>query len=208
MTECEADWYYLSGHQGRQFSADEDRFDTGLDMANTLSRAGFFNEPYHIGRWDKGSLEEPDKGERAHEVYMTMSEDEWVYELGRSDNPLYNAPHENCLGLILVGCNSLTYRSVRSKLNQYFPNAVIIGLISKEIAAINKIMKVVKPLGREFFIDPKWTIDPEELAAKLTPVAANQDHLAVMADGNFYFRAGKRIQVLGCEDEVLPEHTR
>lgn len=208
MTDCEADWYYLSGHHGRQFAADDDRFENGLDLANYLSRAGFFNEPYHMGRWHSATLEQPDKGQRKDEIYMTMSEDDWLYELGPSDNPLYNAPHENCLGVMLVGCNSLAFRSVRAKLNQYFPNAVIIGVISKEVAAINKILKVIKPLGREFFIDPKWTIDPEELAARLTPVTANQDHLAVLADGNFYFRAGKRVQVLDCEEEVLPEHTR
>src|SRR5215510_12685443 len=45
MMQCEADWYYLSGHHGRQFAADADRFDSGLDLENFLSRAGFFNEP-------------------------------------------------------------------------------------------------------------------------------------------------------------------
>src|SRR5262245_11171299 len=32
MTECEADWYYLSGHHGRQFKRDTERFDKKWDL--------------------------------------------------------------------------------------------------------------------------------------------------------------------------------
>src|SRR5262249_38989796 len=131
MTQCEADWYYLSGHHGRQFEQDTERFTNNMEMNNTLSRTGFFNEPYHVGRWHQATLEDPYKGESPSEVYMTTSDDDWGTGLGPEDNPLYNTPHENCKGLLLVGCNSLINRVTRGMLNKYFPNAVIIGLISR-----------------------------------------------------------------------------
>lgn len=207
MTQVEADWYYLSGHHGRQFDRDTERFANNMEMNNTLSRTGFFNEPYHTGRWDRATLEDPYQGEDPQEVYMTTSEDDWGAGLGPQDNPLYNAPHEQCKGMLLVGCNTLANRQTRRMLNTYFPNAVIIGLISRETDALTKILNVIRPLGPQFFIDPKGTIDPTELAERLFTPGQFKDYVGVLADGKFHVRL-KRTNVLAADEPVTHANTQ
>ncbi len=172
---------------------------------NGISRSGFFNEPYHKGRWRNATSDEPAGGELPDEVYMTTSEDDPDNVPGPQWNPLYNEPHENCRGVMLIGCNSLIFRDTRRTLSKYFPNAVIIGLHSTETNSLAKILKVVRPLGRDFFIDPKGTIDPTELADKLTPPKTTADFLSVIADGKFHFRYKGDVNVMNADDEITSE---
>src|SRR5262245_40347230 len=197
MTQIVADWYYVSGHHSSQFITDLNRFPGVLEFANEQEKGGFFNEPYHLGRFEHGTPGDPLRGEQPGEVFMDSTDDTWAGgRLGPEDNPLYNTPHENCRGVMLVGCNSLLFRRARVLLSQYFPNAVIIGLISKEANTITRIMDVIKPLGPDFFLDPKSAIPPQELAARLTPRLISVDKIGVISDGMLHFRTPTRMQVV------------
>jgi hypothetical protein len=194
MTEVEADWYYLSGHHGRQFASDGEDLDM-REHAHTQKEIGFFNEPYHTGPWDKASASDPDKGRSGKDVYMTTSSDDWVYTLGPEDNPLYNSPHEGCKGVLLIGCNSLRYTATRVALTKYFPSAVIIGLMSRESNGISRVMKVADKYGRSFFKDPT-SVDPYELNRTLNPFQGQFDGMAVMHAGTLYlWKSGKEWSV-------------
>ena len=187
MTGVEADWYYLSGHHGREFASD---FSGGgvtlLEHVNSQFYVGFFNEPYHMGPWRRASVNDPKAGESSLDVYMTTSGDDWVYDLGPQDNPLYNAPHTNCKGVLLVGCNTLVYKQDRIMLNKYFPNALIMGLMSGENNSIRKIVKTSHGYGRKLFTNPE-SIDPVELVNKLNPQLAIIDRMGVMKNGMLYY---------------------
>lgn len=207
MTQVEADWYYISGHHSSQFITDLHRFDGDvLAFANEQEKGGFFNEPYHVGRFELGSPESPLRGARSDEVFMDSTDDTWEGgRLGPEDNPLYNAPHDQCKGVMLVGCNSLLFRRARVLLSQYFPNAVVIGLISKEANTIGRIMDVIKPLGRDFFLDPKSSISPQELAARLTPRLISVDKIGVIADGLLHFRTPTRMQAVPVDTRITKD---
>jgi hypothetical protein len=186
MRYVEADWYYLSGHHGRQFEADIRDHDDTRQHVNEQQFVGFFNEHYHHGPWDHASAADPKAHAGPHDVYMTMTWDEWVYDLEPKDNPLFSAPHTNCKGVMLVGCNTLVYKHVRLKLNEYFPNALIIGLLSTENNSISKILKVSQKYGRKLFTNPE-TIDPVQLTRDLNPFVASVDNMAVMKGGTLYY---------------------
>lgn len=190
MTEVEADWYYLSGHHGRRFRSDGANQDSRTHL-NGQEHVGFFNEHYHHGPWDHGAPDNPDAHASPRDVYMSTSTADWVYELGPTDNPLYSAPHTQCRGVMLVGCNTLIYKKVRQQLVHYFPNAVVIGLMSRETSSITAILRVAHQHGRQFFTDPK-SIDPVDLCNELNPNAWSPDKLGVISDGVCYFRVNHR----------------
>ncbi|MEP0847866.1 MAG: hypothetical protein HRF50_13735 [Phycisphaerae bacterium] len=208
MTQVEADWYYLSGHHGRQYMVDGEEL-SGREHFNQQEVAGFFNEPYHLGPWEHASQDDPDAGRSANDVFMKTSQDDWVYEPGPDDNPLFTSPHESCKGVFLVGCNGLAYRASREKWAEYFPNSLIIGAISREANSISKILKVVQEYGKDFLADPT-DYDPEELIWKLNPRPTPLDVLAIIHSGTFYFPVfvSKRVQALSPEEPVLLEHTQ
>ena len=67
---------------------------------------------------------------------------------------------------------------------------------------------MIRPLGRDFFIDPKSAIDPAELATRLNPPGTQHDFIGVLADGKFHFRFFSTTHSVGFEDELQSEHGR
>lgn len=186
MMSCEADWYYISGHHGREFKV-QGKQDSALYHYNSQKSTGFFNEPYHHGPWTYGSDDNPTAHASANDVYMSMTTDGPGCEgPDPQDNPLYTSPHNDCMGVFLIGCNSMVYHYVRLKLVKYFPNALIIGLMGKEGAAMKKTQRVIQEYGREFFTDPD-SIDAEELIHKLNPNRFAGDKMGVIQHGKMHF---------------------
>ncbi len=204
MTEVEADWYYVSGHHSRQYVADNDDLD-GVDLYNRAEYAGFFNEPYHLGTWEHADRENPDEGRSANDVYMHTGSD-WVYDMGPEDNPLFTAPHEDCRGVMLIGCNTLSYRCSRIMWSNYFPNAVVIGLRTRESNAITKVLKLVKEYGRNFLLNPS-EYDPEEMVRKLNPFSSPFDMMGILHGGTYYFRGfpSGKVRAIAPDADVQSE---
>jgi hypothetical protein len=202
MTDVEADWYYVSGHHGPEFESDYDWWGEGAFWRyNHVDRVGFFNEIYHHGVWHDDSVDNPTAHASPLDVYMKTASDDWVYDLGPQDNPLFNAPHTQCKGVMLVGCNTLIYRHCRMLWRYYFPNAVVIGMMSKESNSIARILNTVQQYGREFFLDPK-SISPVELARSLNPFLKTYDLIGVMSDGRLYTNYDGRDVEADVEDEL------
>jgi hypothetical protein len=196
MQEVDADWYYLSGHHGRRRSADREGVDAPTH-ANTQQDVGFFNAHYHHGTWEGHAAKEL-------EVYMSTSTGPWdVYEHGPRDNPLHGQPHTKCKGLMLVGCNTLLYLSVRRMLLKYFPNAVIMGLMSTENSAITKILRTVRKHGRGFFVNPK-SIEAVDLCQQLNPTVGRVDRMGVISDGVLFFPTYGQIVMHSAEEPLDP----
>jgi hypothetical protein len=201
MASCEADWYYLSGHHGRQFSDDFDADDKWGHVANQ-KEVGFFNEPYHTGPWEKASASDPDKGRTDNDVYMTTSREGGGCEgLGPEDNPLYQSVHDSCRGVLLIGCNSLIYRHPRIMYNKYFPSAVVIGLVTGEGNSIAKVKRLNTKYGRSFWLDPR-SVDPAEIAAYLNPNPGLVDMMGVMCDGTLYVRFDGKDMTFAHDERV------
>jgi hypothetical protein len=207
MVDVRAHWYYISGHHGRRYASDSDAYDNFHDHFHGVDDAGFFNEPYHQGPWDHASYDEPDAKASDNDIYMTSSKKSVFKVLGENSNPLYiSGPQGQCLGLLLVGCRSLTYTADRKRYTQQFPNAVVIGEISRESNAILKIKKIADKYGAAFFRDPK-SVDPAELARLLNKSdgpAPAFDQMGVLSDGTLYTYVGKKDYAVA-HDEALPE---
>lgn len=187
MQFTEADWYYLSGHHGRMYASDFDGSQSEIEHVNTQEFIGFFNHVYHDGPWEQASVTNAAKGVSDRDVYMTTSRDNEFYDdLTSIDNPLYSNVHNACKGLMLVGCNTLIYKHDRIMLNTYFPNALIIGLLSTENNSIRKILRVSQSYGRKLFTNSE-SIDPEKLVRDLNPQMGIIDRIAVMKSGTLYY---------------------
>ena len=70
---------------------------------------------------------------------------------------------------------------------------------------ITRIMDVIRPLGRDFFLDPKSAIAPQELAARLTPRLISVDKIGVIADGMLHFRTPTRMQAVPVDTYITKE---
>jgi hypothetical protein len=206
MTGVEADWHYVSGHHGAQFKKDKHLYAEAIHQVNNHDRVGLFNHEYHEGRWTHATVDAPQAGQVAHEVFMFSSRDDWTYDLGPQDNPLFNHPHEQAKGVLLIGCNSLIYQASRRMWAKYFPNAVIVGLMSREGCSISQILPAVRRYGREFFTDPK-SIDPEDMVWEFNPNPyASEDVVGVVADGLLYWRFRGQTFMVGVNDPLRPYH--
>jgi len=218
LKKVSPDWFYISGHHSSQHSTSIDYEDDGKKFPDYSSffqnqvEVGFFNERYHLGRfmWDRGK---PDKAIKSSplEVYMSSTgrhsdaglrpwPDQPPFQKSPA-NPLFGElSNPFCRGLLLVGCNTLTFRIVRRTLARCYPEAVVIGLLSKNSAsAIPLINKIFRICGGTWFRDPqKDPFDPSKeldllnLTQKLNyPVGRIyrrlQDVVAVMFKNKYSF---------------------
>ena len=155
MKSVNAHWYLLSGHHGRLYSDDMNRFKNSYDYFSQQDYAGFFNNEYHHGRWIKlwrdparikqaaDALANPDwrdanKKMAKHfdyELYLTTTaEAPDSITGGQFDqvNPLLVSRMQprrssKCLGIILSACNTLSFSAVRKYWQSNYPNSVIFG---------------------------------------------------------------------------------
>ena len=186
MVFCHADWYYLSGHHGRQYAADYTSDLTIYEHVNSQYVTGFFNHDYHHGPWEHASVYDPHNHESPRDVFMTTSLDADFYELGKTDNPLFTSVHPTCKGVMLIGCNSLIYRSARAAMARNFPNALIIGLVSTENNSTRHIVRVSNKYGRKLYTNPE-SIDPVQLVRDLNPSPTTIDRMGLIKDGVFHY---------------------
>jgi hypothetical protein len=178
-----ADWYYLSGHHGRQFTTDP----IDPDVLDTQTEIGFFNEAYHRGRWAHR-----DWPATPAEVYMTMGHAP-AGALGPDDNPLYAEARPKCKGVILMGCNTLIYRQVRIALSKAFPNAVLIGYMSKTPNDDSALEPVLKLCGRDFFLKPPSDDAPlEDLAKRFNVLFKPHGFMTLQRGSRLYCANHKR----------------
>lgn len=171
IEKIHSDWFILSGHHGILYSSEYDKWpETSSDKEdynrcfNENEYAGFFNNDYHDGHWDKASRSKPTAGGSQREIYCsTTSHAPALIAPFPQKNPfipadasLLSAHCAKCKGIILSACNTLVYRSVRMKLVSSFPNAVIFGTLSR----IPRGLYVVKSLmaapstGKDFWNNP------------------------------------------------------
>lgn len=186
MVYCEADWYYLSGHHGRQYAADYTPDLTIYEHANSQYITGFFNHDYHHGLWEHASVYDPHSHESPRDVFMKTSLGADFYEMEKTDNPLFVNVHSRCKGVMLIGCNTLIYKSARVAMSKYFPNALVIGLVSKENNSTRHILRVANKYGRKLFTNPE-SIDPAQLVQELNPRPAHVDNMGLIKDGVFHY---------------------
>lgn len=200
MAGVEADWYYISGHHGRQFKSDGEGV-AAYEHYRDQEHTGFFNEPYHMGVWHHDNPDNPAEHASTDDVYMTMTEDDGGCDMGPTCNPLFQKVHSDCKGVLLIGCNSLIYSAPRKMLAKYFPNALMIGLMGREGNAMGRLLPVIQGYGREFFTNPD-SIDAEELAWKLNPGRFAPDKMGVVKGGMLNFIVREKIYMIGMTQDL------
>jgi hypothetical protein len=196
MKDVDADWFYLSGHHGREFASDNAGV-APADHQNNQKEIGFFNHVYHHHTWEKGLTGTADP----LEVYMTTSNAPAdATNLQYTDNPLYTRSRPAVKGVLLVGCNTLFYRNTRIALNTFFPGAVIIGLMSTESASILRISKLFEKHGKAFFDDPT-TVPPADLVKQINTGKGSYDYMGVQYKNTLYAcYDGKTVETMGAAD--------
>lgn len=200
MQHVDPDWIYLSGHHGREYESDS-QGQTVQQHADGQKEIGFFNHVYHDNTWHKGTAAEPDP----LEVYMTTSSDPHDPDnLMPWDNPFYTRVREDVKGVMLVGCNTLIYMHDRIQYNYYFPNAVVIGLMSREGSSLNKMIKAFDRHGRAFFDDPT-IVDPPDLVKLMNNYAGANDWVAVQYGNELFRPVGKKdVKTQVATDPIEP----
>lgn len=88
---------------------------------------------------------------------------------------------------------------------QYFPNAVIMGLMSTENRAIAKILRTVRKHGRGFFVNPK-SVAPVDLCQQLNPKIGKVDRMGVISDRVLFFPSYGQIVMHPAEDPLDPAY--
>ena len=154
LVDVKPDWFFISGHHGRQFDDDWDGIDEHFDAhALNQKETGYFNEFYHAGTW----VNSPKKKNKKFEIYMTTAHAPSLSEpLKANDNPLLAEINTKCKGIVLMGCNSLTYPVCRDAWIKSFPNALLIGNTSRVNGGSEAIVPLLqdKICGDTFFRDP------------------------------------------------------
>ncbi len=205
LSSLTADWYYLSGHHGRQFGIDGSTSDTSTHVKDQ-KEIGFFNHWYHEGTWDHAAPGDPLKGQLPLEVYMTSTRATPILPAGPQDNPLHARVRSECRGVICVSCNNLVYLTCRQALATFFPNAVVIGMVYKNSSDAMPLMRrLLKVCKKDFFIKPK-DAPPDELCKKLNPHPSRnlKDILGVQRDGNLTFiDVGGALKTIPIADPVV-----
>ena len=120
----EPDWWYWSGHHAG--------FGDGKYYAES-GQYGFFNELYYEAykKYLYNKQELP--GEIANATFMVTSaldsDIDGRPEERKKSNPVYAKSDaiDDCKGLMLIGCNTLSSSKVQNTLSMTFPNALIIG---------------------------------------------------------------------------------
>lgn len=187
MVDVAADWYMVSGHHGALYESDYYRFLTpdgqrdDLAIVNDEEYCGFFNEAYHQGRWETATRSDPDSTAHpparisdfhANEIYLrTTDSAPAAIAKHTQDNPIFDstswAPEPK--GIIISACNTLIYRSARKTWSEYFPNAVIIGTISRIVTGtwVTNAIASAKMTTEAFWRDPKSILDQPGMCAQL-----------------------------------------
>ncbi len=163
-------WYYVSGHHSAMLKSPFD----GIDLEEEV---GFFNEFFHLGRYKKATKDNPNKGDHPKDVFMTSTLTPLEYGTPPKPDPLElnpifeSGPHPDCLGALLIACNTLSYRRARQAWRAMLPNAVIIGKGTSCSGGKDSWGPINKVLKKEFFEDPKKFIKdmggPEKLCREL-----------------------------------------
>jgi len=182
-----AHWYLLSGHHGRLYAADIDRFTNPYDYYSKQDFAGFFNNDYHHGRWEKvwrdparlelaaDSLADPDWRKRNrkvgahfdHELYLSTTAhapsihtgDQFFQTNPLIDSHLQSRRKNRCLGLILSACNTLSFTAVRKYWQANYPDSIIFGTFR----TIGHGYQVTNAIARSRMTDRKFWRSPSEV---------------------------------------------
>jgi hypothetical protein len=187
MASVAADWYMISGHHGALYESDYDRFNTAdgaMDVrriTNEEEYCGFFNEAYHESYWEHAARDHHDAvdlpGTPANSIYLRTT-DAAPAAIASHDqgNPVFDstswAPAPK--GIIISACNTLAYRSARKTWSGYFPNAVIIGPISRIVTGtwVSSAVASAQATNESFWRDPQSVLDQagmcEQLEKQLT----------------------------------------
>jgi hypothetical protein len=155
----EPDWWYWSGHHAG--------FGDGKYYAES-GQYGFFNELYYEAykKYLYNKQELP--GEIANATFMVTSaldsDIDGRPEERKKSNPVYAKSDaiDDCKGLMLIGCNTLSSSKVQNTLSMTFPNALIIGYWngkapgaeSQQKKHIQAIFKTPKKQIPSLFEDP------------------------------------------------------
>jgi hypothetical protein len=154
LVDVKPDWFFISGHHGRQFDDDWDGIaDDFPAHAAAEKETGYFNEWYHSGTW----VNKPTGPNKKFEIYMTTAHPSLLsVPLKPNDNPLFAEINTKCKGVVLMGCNSMTYPVCRDQWLKFFPNALFIGNTSRVNGGSEAIIPLLqdKICGDEFFRDP------------------------------------------------------
>lgn len=194
MQSINADWFMLSGHHGCLYESDYDSFKTNgqidtLSCANGMDFCGFFNEAYHAGRWEYATradpdalLNDPDDGPKmaknhANEIYLrtTPAAPSTVAKHTQTNPLLDGTPDQatsrsgQCKGIIISACNTLIYRAARDTWATAFPNAVIIGSVSRIVSGtwITNAIASAKMTNENFWRDPQSILDQPGMCEQL-----------------------------------------
>jgi hypothetical protein len=212
LADVHADWYYLSGHHGRQFGREYMPGDDQIAHGNNQKEVGFFNERYHSGRWKHNTPANPGLPQ-PNEVYMSMSTVPTSTPLGPQDNPLYLKGRPDCKGMILMACSTLRYKSVRTALMSAFPNAVIIGFLAQTPLGDEALGPIAQVCSRSFFIEPPTDADTLKRVVKDLNVAYRRFKPGTLAiqQGSSLYKCNNdlsEVRVLGAGNAQTAEDMR
>ena len=192
----DAHWYYVSGHHSRQFASDntDDAEDDARwqKMLLTNRATGFFNEPYHVGPWEHhvrtGDGPLPPNGPK--DVFFHTARDDLEDPPHPRDNPLYHHVHSAARGVMMAACNTLTYTQARKLWAKYFPNAVIMGLLTRESCSSIQYAKIGQKFGKKFYTEPYREDITEDLVKLINPNPRNTefDRIGVIWKGTLWYR--------------------
>jgi hypothetical protein len=211
-----ADWLVLSGHHGILYGSDYNLFGDPTNNRNDLINcynnnkyAGFFNNEYHSGRWDNASRKSPDTAKKPAELYCSTTD----YAPASiapfpQTNPYIpgNTLKTRCKGIILSACNSLSYKSVRSKWVQSFPNAVIFGTFARIPMGLYviKALMTAPSTTKDFWLNPQSVLNassdmPKKIAGEVFAIGSNWGiSVGMIYNNKAYFgpgTAGDSVQI-------------
>lgn len=154
LLDVKPDWLFVSGHHGRHLDDDWDGVDDHFAAhAQAETETGYFNEWYHSGTW----VNESTAKNKKFEIYMTTAHPPAsTASLKPDDNPFFASINTTCKGVVLMGCNSMTYPVCRDAWLKSFPNALFIGNTSRVDGGSEAIVPLLqdKVCGDGFFRDP------------------------------------------------------
>ncbi len=215
MASINADWYMVSGHHGALYQSDYGRFTTdgqplkadrsnqdAVRTANEEEYCGFFNEAYHLGRWEHSSRDAPDPSSppssmatwNANAIYLrtTAAAPNDIAPFTQT-NPLLDATHSGPKGIIISACNTLIYKSARSTWATAFPNAVIIGAVSRIASGtwITNAVAAAQMTNESFWRDPQSVLDQpgncEQLQKQLAAGFPRSGIIGLVYKNKFYW---------------------
>jgi hypothetical protein len=193
-----ADWLILSGHHGILYASDYELFgdiNVSANLENCLNNnkyAGFFNDDYHHGRWENATQLDPALNSTSQGLSQYYSREIFCSTTDPASpsiapfdqqNPYLpgTALNTKCKGIILSACNTFSYRSVRKKWGDSFPDAVIFGTFARipEGLRVANALASAPSTTKSFWIDPQAYLNsapdkPEKFALEISKYGARQ----------------------------------